>query len=223
MSTRTRTDWVLWAQLGCALVATAYAEYGLAKAAGLHPVVAVAIPGALDLYVIRALQKHRDVLPAVTVMILANVAAALVSAGILPVTWAVYSAVGALAPALVWRGHTIRVSEAKVHPNAGVQASAPAPEVEVQVERDVPAPEVRPEVSAGEVSAPALEAPVTVPEPWVKAASAPGLSAGDMEYVALAQEYVGTTDAPSVRGLKAYASVGQARAERLLTYLGVRS
>lgn len=219
MSTRTRTDWVLWAQLGCALVATAYAEYSLAKAVGLHWLVAGAIPGALDLYVIRALQKHRDVLPAVLVMVLANVAAALVSAGILPVTWAVYSAVGALAPVLVWRGHTIRVSEAKVHP----QASAPAPDVEVQVKRTPSAPEVQQEVSADAVSAPALEAPVRVPETWVEAASAPGLSEGDTEFLALAKKYVRSADAPSVRGLKAHAKVGQARAERLLEHLGVRS
>lgn len=111
MSTRTRSDWILWAQLGCALVATAHAEYTLALATGLHWVVASAVPGALDLYVIRALQKHKDVLPAVLVMVAANVASILVSAHVLPLHWGLYSAVGALVPLLVWRGHVLRAHE----------------------------------------------------------------------------------------------------------------
>lgn len=108
MSTRTRYDWILWAQLGCALVVTFHAEYTLALAAGVNEYVALAVPGALDLYVIRALQKHRDVLVAVLVMVAANVASHLVSAGLIPVGWAVYSAVGGTVPLLLWRGHALR-------------------------------------------------------------------------------------------------------------------
>ena len=103
-----RQDWVLAAQLGCALVVTFHAEYTLALAAGVNEYVALAVPGALDLYVIRALQKHRDVFLAVLVMVVANVASHLVSAGIIPVGWAVYSAVGGTVPLLLWRGHSLR-------------------------------------------------------------------------------------------------------------------
>jgi hypothetical protein len=72
-------------------------------------------------------------------------------------------------------------------------------------------------------------APVPAPPPEYSPASAPhpepevpGLPAGDAGYIALAQEYVATTAAPSVRGLKGYAGVGQARADRLLKHLGVK-
>lgn len=103
-----RKDWVLAAQLGCALVVTFHAEYTLALAAGVNEYVALAVPGALDLYVIRALQKHRDVFLAVLVMVAANVASHLVTAGLIPVGWAVYSAVGGTVPLLLWRGHSLR-------------------------------------------------------------------------------------------------------------------
>lgn len=138
VSTRTRQDWILWAQLGCALVATAHAEYTLVTALGQHWVVAGAVTGALDLYVVRALQKHKDVLPAVLVMVAANVVSILISARVVPVHWAVLGAVGALAPLLVWRGHRLRVHEMRQAQEAGTPAGAvSAPEVPVPV--DVPA------------------------------------------------------------------------------------
>lgn len=108
-----RQDWVLGAQLGCALVVTFHAEYTLALAAGVNEYVAYFVPGALDLYVIRALQKHRDVLLAVLVMVAANVASHLVSAGLVPVGWAVYSAVGGTVPLLLWRGHALRYTRTR--------------------------------------------------------------------------------------------------------------
>lgn len=130
-----RQDWVLGAQLGCALVVTFHAEYTLALAAGVNEYVALAVPGALDLYVIRALQKHRDVLLAVLVMVAANVASHLVSAGIVPVNWAVYSAVGGTVPLLLWRGHALRYMTGT---RTGA-VSAPVPETGTPVPAAVPA------------------------------------------------------------------------------------
>lgn len=138
MSTRTRQDWILWAQLGCALVATAHAEYTLVTALGQHWVVAGAVTGALDLYVVRALQKHKDVLPAVLVMVAANVVSILISARVVPVHWAVLGAVGALAPLLVWRGHRLRVHEMRQVQEAGTPAGAVSAS-EAPVPEDVPA------------------------------------------------------------------------------------
>lgn len=125
VSTRTRKDWILWAQLGCALVATAHAEYTLVTALGQHMIVAGAVTGALDLYVVRALQRHKDVLPAVLVMVAANVVSILISHQVVPVHWAVLAATGALAPLLVWRGHRLRQESA----GQGV-VSTPVPEDE---------------------------------------------------------------------------------------------
>src|SRR5688572_1194780 len=127
MSARTRTDWILWGALGCTLIGTAHAEYTLATATGVHWFVAASVPGALDLYVIRALQVHRDVLAAVVAMVVMNVASHLVTAGVLPVHWGLISAVGALAPLVLWRIHYLfrtQVQSVKPHP----EPSAPAPD-----------------------------------------------------------------------------------------------
>lgn len=166
MSARTRGDWILWGALGCTLVVTAHAEYTLAVATGVHWIVAGAVPGALDLYVIRALQVHRDVLTAVVVMVAVNVASHLVAAGVLEVHWALISAVGALAPVLLWRIHYLM----RVHPNEaaarwrlrrlwGLKHDAP----------EECTPECTPGPSAGAVNAPVLDSDDTlwVPE-WMQ-------------------------------------------------------
>lgn len=103
----TKKDVVLWGALACALAGTAYAEYTLATATGVNKWVALAVPGALDLYVIRALQVRRDVLVAVLGMVAANVASHLVREGEVPVDWRLHSAVAALAPLILWRVYTL--------------------------------------------------------------------------------------------------------------------
>lgn len=125
--------YLLWGALGCTLVGTAHAEYTLATATGVHWFVAGAVPGALDLYVIQALRVHRDVLSAVLVMVAANVASHLVTAGVLGVHWWLISAVGALAPLLLWRIHFLWASGAGTQVREGVRA----PEVRVQPEMQV--------------------------------------------------------------------------------------
>lgn len=155
MKERTRLqggDWILWGILGCTLVGTFHAEYTLATATEVHPVVALAVPGALDLYVIRALRVHRDVLPAVLVMVAANVASHLVTAQVLEVGWALISAVGALTPALLWRVHYLW------HENARAQAASA-----VQVQSEV---QEAGAVSASEETAPATSAPQDWDEAW---------------------------------------------------------
>ena len=101
-------DLILWGALGCALVGTAHAEYTLALSVGANPFVAGAVPGALDLYVVRALQQGRDVFVAVLVMVAANVASYLVHSEDVPVDWRLRSAVGALAPLILWRVYSLR-------------------------------------------------------------------------------------------------------------------
>lgn len=123
MSTRTRKDWILWGALGCALVSTAHAEYTLATAAHFNEYVALAVPGALDLYVVRALQQRRDVFVAVLAMVAANVASHLIAGGVLEVKWPVIAAVGAVAPLIVWRVYSLKY-ESGTEPGA---VSAPVP------------------------------------------------------------------------------------------------
>jgi hypothetical protein len=111
MSTRAwvrSQDWLLWGAVGFALVGTAHAEYTLAVATGVNQWVALAVPGALDLYVVRAIRSGRDVFLAVLAMVAANVAAHLVVAGVLAVDWRLISAVGALPPLILWRVYALR-------------------------------------------------------------------------------------------------------------------
>lgn len=259
MRTKTRHDWVLWAQLACALVATAHAEYTLALACGANQWVAAAVPGALDLYVIRALQKRHDVLPAVLVMVAANVTSILVRQGVLEVTWGVLAAVGAVAPLLVWRGHVLRsysgpVKESEYVPEAPEYVTRVREYVPVAGQSPEPAPVLEP-AGYGPGTYPPM--PEYVPESWstepdtysekddspvpylrpvpalteyedeievrVLGRAEDVLKPGDSSHVAQAEEYVATTDRPSIKGLMAYASVGQAKATRLLDYLEVRS
>lgn len=130
MSARIPGDWILWGALGCTLIGTAHAEYTLATATGVHWFVAASVPGALDLYVIRALQMHRDVFASVLAMVVINVASHLVTAGVLPMHWGLISAVGALAPLVLWRIHYLWRQGALPVPEVSAPAleeSAPAP------------------------------------------------------------------------------------------------
>jgi hypothetical protein len=104
-------DFLKWAALAAALVATASAEYELARAVGFNEWVAAAVPGALDIYTVRAMRAHKDVLAAVVAMILVNAASHLVTAGLLPVNVPLVVAVSAIAPLVLWRVHALRVDE----------------------------------------------------------------------------------------------------------------
>jgi len=320
---------VLAGALACALVGTANAEYTLATGTHVNEWVALAVPGALDLYVIQALRVHRDVAAAVLVMVAANVASHLLTAGLYPAGYwwdfGITAGVGALAPGIVWRVHSLERTRNRTELLRGVPAgavktpeepSAPEPVLgqdkcfcgatwdQVHQEyRDAgnagcavvaattdalrkfntaPVLEERPACDECEcilghaagctqdphplpvpigpetfapvhpawASAVQADVPDSVPEEWSAAeygdpdapvpylyalpdpecvqddvpedAGAVHLNVGDEEYIETAKKYVAGTDRPSVRGMKEYAKVGQARAERLLAYLGVR-
>lgn len=103
----TERDYLKWVAAGCALVATASAEYAIARACHFPEWVAWTVPGALDAYVLRALRAHREVLTAVLAMVGVNAASHLVTAGVLHVGWQLITAVSAIAPLVLWRVHTL--------------------------------------------------------------------------------------------------------------------
>ncbi|WP_326592812.1 hypothetical protein [Streptomyces brevispora] len=105
-----KKDPLLWGALVAVLVVLASAEYDLARACGFGTYVAAGVPGALDIYAVKALRAKRDVTAAVVALILVNAASHLVSSGILPVKWPLVVAVSAIAPLVLWRVH--RLSEA---------------------------------------------------------------------------------------------------------------
>lgn len=172
-------DWILWGALGCVLVSTAHAEYTLATATGVHWFVAGAVPGALDLYVIRALQVRRDVFLSVLAMVGANVASHLVTAGELNVGWQLISAVGALPPLILWRVHSLWYGRVRTRKEILWDVPAPAetaPETVPAQVSGVPAgvhPQVQsfpedeltlPEWLTDEYSSGAVSAPVALDE-----------------------------------------------------------
>jgi hypothetical protein len=98
--------------------------------AHFNPWVALAVPGALDLYVLRALQQRRDVFVAVLAMVAANVTAHLLTAGVLHEHWAITSAAGALAPLILWRVYSLKHTRTRAELLIEMEAdavSAPAP------------------------------------------------------------------------------------------------
>lgn len=117
-------DWLLWGAVGCALVGTAHSEWSLAVSVGAHPWIAAAVPGALDLYVVRALRVGRNVFVAVLAMVAANVAWYLVHSGDLPVDWPLRSAVGALTPLVLWRVYLLKYTRTRKELLLGVPAGA---------------------------------------------------------------------------------------------------
>ena len=107
MKLRSLKDPLKWVAAACALVATASAEYELARAIGMNPWVALAVPGALDAYVVRALRAHREVLTSVLAMVGVNAVSHLLTAGVLVLDWRIITAVSAIAPLVLWRVHAL--------------------------------------------------------------------------------------------------------------------
>lgn len=165
-----KKDPLLWGALVAVLVVLASAEYDLARACGFGTYVAAGVPGALDIYAVKALRAKRDVTAAVIALILVNAASHLVSSGILPVKWPLVVAVSAIAPLVLWRVH--RLSEAPVvglSPTTAVPEPTPAEVVDHLPEPPAPqrygdpvvirpAPEV---VPAGVAFLPIVAADVT--------------------------------------------------------------
>lgn len=125
-------DWLGAAATLFALAVTFNAEYEIAIAVHINPIVAYAVPGALDVYVLRALQVKRDVFLTVLAMVAVNAASHLVGAGVLAVSPALIVAVSAIAPLVLWRAHVLR-HEASTKPRrwwrrSTVQAVPPVPE-----------------------------------------------------------------------------------------------
>jgi hypothetical protein len=120
-----------------ALIATASAEYELPRAVGFGQWVAGCIPGALDVYALRAFSVKRDVPAVVVALIFTNALAHLVSSGLLPVGIPLVVAVSAIAPLVLYR---VKALSAPVAAPEAVPVAAPAPAPERPVERPVAIP-----------------------------------------------------------------------------------
>ncbi|NUP17092.1 MAG: hypothetical protein HOZ81_13485 [Streptomyces sp.] len=109
-----KRDKLGWLAMAASIAVTAQGEWALAAACGYHPIVAGALPVAIDAYAIRALRSGREVLLAVLTMVATNSAAHLLSGGMLKVTPWLVVAVSAIAPLVLWRVHALApVAEAE--------------------------------------------------------------------------------------------------------------
>jgi hypothetical protein len=96
---------------------TASGEYELAKMAGFEPVVAWLLPFVIDVYVIQAFRRHRDIIQAIALTIGANVIYHLADEGLFGVntssrgehqpTWWLIALVASVASLILWRMHLI--------------------------------------------------------------------------------------------------------------------
>ncbi len=103
-----------WAARGViagAVGLTASGEYSLARMAGFDPQVAWLLPFVIDVYVIQAFRRHRDIVQAIALTIAANVTYHLAEAGQFGVTptqeptWWLIALVASVASLILWRMH----------------------------------------------------------------------------------------------------------------------
>lgn len=103
-----------WAARGViagAVGLTASGEYSLARMAGFSPNVAWLLPFVIDVYVIQAFRRHRDIVQAIALTVAANVTYHLADAGLFGVTakkeptWWLIALVASVASFILWRMH----------------------------------------------------------------------------------------------------------------------
>lgn len=178
------------AALLAALVATASAEFQLARAVGFGEFTAGCVPAALDVYALRAFTVRRDVPAVVAALILTNALAHLVSSGVLAVSVPLVIAVSAIAPLVLYR---VKALSAPLAPQGSSQvAMEPEP-----AKRPVEAPTaLPPNVSEAK--------PATNADPLLS--SARKLDADTRQR---------TGKGASLRVLQSELHIGQARAQRL--------
>lgn len=219
-------DFLKWAALAAALIATASAEYELARAVGFNEWVAAAVPGALDIYTVRAMRAHKDVLAAVVAMILVNAASHLVTAGLLPVNVPLVVAVAAIAPLVLWRVHRLVPDETPAEEPVEYAAEPEAEPVPVEPE---PVREIPPAVPDGARLLPIVARPAPAVKALTPAAEYTRTRAEvraeyvpetpeNMEYGWAAEQFKGQLlqgDLPSIRDIKNRLSVGQDKAKQI--------
>lgn len=103
--------WAARAVIAGAVGLTASGEYSLARMAGFTPNVAWLLPFVIDVYVIQAFRRHRDIVQAIALTIGANVTYHLAEAGLFGVTarreptWWLIALVASVASLILWRMH----------------------------------------------------------------------------------------------------------------------
>jgi len=112
---------------------TASGEYSLARMVGFDAKVAWLLPFVIDVYVIQAFRRHRDIVQAITLTITANVAYHLADArlfGLTPTarpTWWLIAMVASVASLILWRVHLMTAPPKPRRERRKRRREAPAP------------------------------------------------------------------------------------------------
>jgi hypothetical protein len=142
-----------WAARGIiagAVGLTASGEYELAKMVGFDPMTAWLLPFVIDVYVIQAFRRHRDILQAIALTVAANVTYHLADAhlfGLTPAakpTWWLIAMVASVASLILWRVHLMQMpaKERQQRRRQSRQQQPVQPVVSVEVERQEAPPAV---------------------------------------------------------------------------------
>jgi vacuolar-type H+-ATPase subunit H len=174
--------WMARAVIAGAVGLTATGEYSLARLAHFPKEVAWLLPFVIDIYVIQAFRRHRDILQAIGLTIAANVVYHLAAAGMFGVitdakgehraTWWLIAMVASIASVILWRMHVITAPSKPRRGSAAVTAEAAptAKSVTADAATSAPAP-VAAEAPVGDSpEAPLPDSPV-LPSPPLSAAT----------------------------------------------------
>jgi hypothetical protein len=149
--------WSARAVIAGAVGLTASGEFELARMVGFDGGVAWLLPLVIDVYVIQAFRRHRDVMQAIGLTIAANVIYHLADAGLFGVNpgsdgkadpkWWLIAIVASVASLILWRMHTITApAKAKPEPRQRrhdrQQATAAAPVLATAPRQEPPAKSV---------------------------------------------------------------------------------
>lgn len=103
-----------WVAVAAAVCLTATGEYQLARLAGWSSIIAAMLPVTIDIYVVTAIRQHRDVAPALAMMMVANALYHLAERNLFGtdgrpghLAWWLIVGCTAVAPLVIWRIHRI--------------------------------------------------------------------------------------------------------------------
>lgn len=112
---------------------TASGEYSLARMVGFDKTVAWLLPFVIDVYVIQAFRRHRDIVQAITLTVAANVTYHLADArlfGLTPTakpTWWLIAMVASVASLILWRVHLMTAPPKQPRERQKRRQEVPAP------------------------------------------------------------------------------------------------
>ena len=130
--------WSARVVIGAAVGLTASGEYELARKVGFAAEVAWLLPVVIDVYVIQAFRRHRDIAQAIGLTIAANVIYHLADAGLFGVKtggapeWWLIAIVASVASLILWRMHRM-VAPAEQRQKRGKQEQASASESQANI------------------------------------------------------------------------------------------